>query len=413
MSAFAAVLERARQNLELHRVAEAEGFFPYFRRVEAQPEPILMMDGAERVMLGSNNYLGLTGDPRVKEAARAALERYGTALTGSRLLNGTTELHLELEAELASLMGTEAALAFATGYQANCGALAALVDHRDAVVCDSADHASILDGVAISRARLVPYRHGRLDRLGPALKRAADGDGNVVVVVDGVFSMEGGLCDLRAVSEQCRAHGAALIVDEAHAAGVLGPRRAGSCELLGVEDSVELRTGTLSKAFASCGGFVAGPADLLDYLRVEARAFVFSAAAVPAAVGAALEAVRICRSPEGQERALRALTLAAYLREGLAGLGFHLCTELKGPEEQTPIVSIVIGDEIRTMCLWKALYDRGVYVNAAVYPAVPRGGALLRASVMATHEHQHLDRALDAFSAIKQEAAAGFFTQPA
>jgi 8-amino-7-oxononanoate synthase len=412
VSAFSATLKRARETLELHQVAEAEGFFPYFRKVEAQPEPVVMMDGADRIMLGSNNYLGLTSDPRVKAAARAALDRYGTALTGSRLLNGTTALHLELEAELAQLMGTEAAIAFATGYQANCGTLAALVSPGDAVVCDSANHASILDGIAVSGGRLVPYRHGRLDRLDAALGRASAEAANVIVVVDGVFSMEGGLCDLRAVAELCQKHQAALIVDEAHAAGVLGERRAGACDLLGVEDMVELRTGTLSKAFASCGGFVAGPAELLAYLRVEARAFVFSAAAVPAAVGAALEAVRICRSAEGRERATQALQLARYLREGLTGLGFPLATEVTQPEEQTPIVSLRIGDEIRTMCLWKALYDHGVYVNAAVYPAVPRNGALLRASVMATHDQRHLDQALDAFSAINQEAAAGFFTQP-
>ena len=413
MSAFSAILARAEEQLSLHRIAESEGFFPYFRRVEAQPEPVVKMDGTERIMLGSNNYLGLTGDARVKEAARAALDRYGTALTGSRLLNGTTDLHVELESELAGLMGTEDAIVFATGYQANCGSLAALLDPGDAVVCDSADHASIIDGVAISRARLVPYRHGRIDRLRGALSRASEGEGNVVVVVDGVFSMEGGLCDLRAVIEQCEAYGAALIVDEAHAAGVLGERRSGAAELLGVADRVELRTGTLSKAFASCGGFVAGPAELLDYLRVEARAFVFSAAGVPAAVGAALEAVRICRSPEGRERAQRALSLAHYLRDGLAQLDFPLATEVTTPEEQTPIVSLLVGDEIRAMCLWKALYDRGVYVNAAVYPAVPRGGALLRTSVMATHDRAHLDRALGAFDAVKQEAAAGFFTQPA
>src|SRR5919199_1896977 len=259
------------------------------------------MEGAERIMLGSNNYLGLTGDPRVLEAARAALERYGTGLTGSRLLNGTIELHLELERELAEWMGTEEAIVFSTGHQANVGALSALLAPGDTVIADSADHASILDGCLLSRARLRPFRHKRLDKLETMLSRARRdvgeahvGDereargsgGGVLVVVDGVFSMEGDVADLPRIVELCQAHGARLMVDEAHAAGVLGARGAGVSELLGVERDVDLRMGTFSKSLASCGGFIAGSHEGIDFLRIQSRAFLFTAAAVPPPGGA-------------------------------------------------------------------------------------------------------------------------------
>jgi 8-amino-7-oxononanoate synthase len=403
-------IEEHRDELDLQRTARSMDFFPYFRPVEAETGPTATMEGRERIMLGSNNYLGLAGDARVKQAARDALDRYGTGMTGSRLLNGTMPLHGELEAEIAAFMQTEDALVFTTGYQANVGSLGALVGRGDAVVCDSADHASILDGVAVSGAQLVPFRHGRLDRLERALHRVRETAKHLVVVVDGVYSMEGGVADLPGILALCDESDADLIVDEAHAIGPMGARGAGTCELFGVEERVALRTGTFSKSLASCGGFVAGPADLLEYLRTNARAFVFSAAAVPAAVGAALAALRILRSPEGPERGERSVEAAVALRAGLVEAGFKL-VEAPGPEIVTPIVSVAVGDEIRAMCLWRALYDEGVYVNVSVYPAVPRGGALLRASTMATHEQHHIERALAAFAAVRDEAEAGFFTE--
>ncbi len=247
-------------------------------------------------MLGSNNYLGLTGDPRVKQAARDALETYGTGVTGSRLLNGTTPLHIELEREIADWMHAEDALVFTTGYQANLGCLGTILEPGDTVICDAGDHASILDGCRLSGAKLRPFRHNRMDKLEKMLERAAEDDGGVLVVVDGVFSMEGDVCDLPRIVELCKAHGARLMVDEAHGAGVLGARGAGACELFGLEDEVDLRMGTFSKSLASCGGFVAGPADVIEYLRIASRSFIFSASAVPAAVGAALAALRVIRS---------------------------------------------------------------------------------------------------------------------
>jgi len=362
------------------------------------------MEGASRIMLGSNNYLGLTGDPRVLSGARDALERYGTGLTGSRLLNGTIALHEELEGELAAWMGTEDALVFTTGHQANLGALGTLLDPGDTVVADSGDHASILDGCLLSRAKLRAFRHNRLDKLERALQRAATDGGGVLVVVDGVFSMEGDVADLPRIVELCRAHGARLMVDEAHGAGVLGARGAGASELFGVEAGVDLRMGTFSKSLASCGGFLAGSEEVIDFLRVRSRAFLFTAAAVPAAVGAALAALRIIRSADGPPLFEQVLDNARYLNDGLHALGLHVVEPATLPDGRrltTPIVPVLVGDDWKAVLLWRALFDAGVFVNVALHPAVPPGGALLRTSVMATHDRLTLDRALDAFERVK------------
>jgi 8-amino-7-oxononanoate synthase len=366
--------------------------------LESAAGPVVEMEGAERIMLGSNNYLGLTGDERVLAGAREALERYGTGLTGSRFLNGTIDLHLQLEAELAEWMGTEEAIVFTTGHQANVGTLGSILGPGDTVIADSGDHASILDGCLLSRAKLRPFRHGRLDKLEKMLERAGDDGGGVLVVVDGVFSMEGDVADLPRIVELCRAHGARLMVDEAHGAGVLGARGAGASELLGVERDVDLRMGTFSKSLASCGGFIAGSHEVVDYLRVSSRAFMFTAAAVPAAVGAALAALRIVRSEEGPQLFARVLENAAHLSRGLADLGFHVVED----DHTTTIVPVVVGDDWKAVLLWKALYDAGVYVNVALHPAVPPAGALLRTSVMATHDRRTLDRALAIFADVKQ-----------
>ncbi len=387
---------------EILELAEKADMMPYFRLLTSQAGPVVEMEGSERIMLGSNNYLGLTGDERVKDAARDALERYGTALTGSRLLNGTIPLHIELEEELADWMGTEAALVFTTGYQANVGCIGTILQPGDTVICDSGDHASILDGCKLSGAKLRPFRHNRMDKLERMLERSADDGGGVLVVVDGVFSMEGDICPLTEVVALCERYGARLMVDEAHGVGALGARGAGASELLGVEDSVDLRMGTFSKSFASCGGFIAGPAEVIDYLRIAARSFLFSAAAVPAAVGAALEALRIIRS-EGPELIAKLLDNAAYLHRGLNDLGLRVVEPTPmpdGSEALTPIVPVIVGEDVRAATFWKALYDEGVYTNVALHPAVPPAGALLRTSLMATHETEHLDSALEKFQRV-------------
>jgi 8-amino-7-oxononanoate synthase len=388
-----------REQLEAAKQAD---LLPYFRTLDSEAGPVVEMEGRETVMLGSNNYLGLTGDSRVKDAAREALERFGTGLTGSRLLNGTIPIHEQLEAEIAEFMRTEDAIVFTTGYQANVGTIGTILQPGDTVICDSGDHASILDGVRLSGAKLRPFRHNRLDKLEQMLERAAGDGGGVLVVVDGVFSMEGDICPLPPVAELCERYGARLMVDEAHGCGVLGARGAGACELFSVEDRVDLRMGTFSKSLASCGGFVAGPADVIEFLRYSSRAFVFTAAAVPAAVGAALAALRIIVS-EGPALLDRLLENASYLHDGLTGLGLKVVepTELPdGSRALTPIVPVVVGEDWQAVTLWKALFDAGVYTNVALHPAVPPGGALLRTSLMATHEREHLDRALRIFEEV-------------
>ncbi|HEX2397460.1 MAG TPA: aminotransferase class I/II-fold pyridoxal phosphate-dependent enzyme [Solirubrobacteraceae bacterium] len=396
---------RGHERAELLSAAREADIVPYWRPLESAAGPVVRMEGAERIMLGSNNYLGLTGDDRVKQAARDALERYGTGLTGSRFLNGTIDLHLELEAELTAWLGTEAAIVFTTGHQANLGAIGTLLEPGDTVVVDSGDHASILDGAILSRAKLRPFRHNRMDRLEHTLERAAQDGGGVLVVVDGVFSMEGDIAPLPALCELCERFGARLMVDEAHACGVLGERGAGVGELLGVEERIDLRMGTFSKSLASCGGFIAGPADVVEYLQISSRPFLFTAAAVPAAVGAALAAVRICRSQEGPQLFGRVLDNARYLHRGLRELGLHVVDPTPLPDGSdvlTPIVAVMVGDDWKAALLWRALYDAGVYVNVALHPAVPPGGALLRTSVMATHDRGDLDRALEAFDEVKR-----------
>jgi 8-amino-7-oxononanoate synthase len=402
------VFAKARDNerVALLRAAREADIVPYFRTVEGPARPVVEMEGAARIMLGSNNYLGLTGDERVIQGARDALERYGTGLTGSRLLNGTTALHLELEEEIADWQGTEDAIVFTTGHQANVGTLGTILGPGDTVVADSGDHASILDGCLLSRAKLRPFRHGRLDLLEKQLKKAEGDGGGILVVVDGVFSMEGDIAPLHEICDLCEAHGARLMVDEAHGAGVLGARGAGTAELLGVEDRVDLRMATFSKSLASCGGVIAGPTEVIEFLRTQSRSFLFTASAVPAAVGAALAAVRICRSPEGPALFARVLENASYLRDGLRELGFQAVEPGAFPDGRvihTPVVPVLVGDDWKAGLLWKALWDAGVFVNVAVHPAVPPGGALLRTSVMATHDRPTLDRALAAFESVKRD----------
>src|SRR5215210_2066915 len=352
---------RNHERLEQLQAARDHDLMPYFRVLEGPAGPVVEMEGQERIMLGSNNYLGLTGDERVKAAARDALEHFGTGLTGSRFLNGTLSLHLELERELADWMGTEDALVFTTGYLANTGTIGTLLGPGDTVICDSGDHASILDAVMMSRARIRPFRHNRLDKLETMLERSEGDGGGMLVVVDGVFDVEG---------------------------------------------EVDLRMGTFSKSLASCGGFIAGPADVIDFLRVQSRSFMFTAAAVPAAIGAAIGALRIIRSDEGPLLMAKVLDNARYLHDGLARLGYEVMEPIGMPDGSdviTPIVPVLVRDDWKAVFLWKALYDAGVYVNVAIHPAVQRGGALLRTSVMATHERDVLDQALGIFEKVQGE----------
>jgi len=417
---------RGHEREEQLRAAREADLLPYFRLLDGPARPVVTMEGAERIMLGSNNYLGLTGDERVMNGARAALETYGTGLTGSRLLNGTIALHIELEREIAEWVGSEDALVFTTGHQTNLGTIGTILGPGDTVIADSGDHASILDGCIQSKAKLRAFRHNRIDKLERALERASGDGGGVLVVVDGVFSMEGDIAPVDQIAELCASYGARLLVDDAHGAGVLGARGSGTPELLGVEEKVDLRTGTFSKSLASCGGFVAGSSEVIDYLRVSARAYLFTASAVPAAVGAALAALRIIRSDDGPPLFSAVLDNARYLRDGLEQLGFAVVkpqalgsatAQLDAPgvlngDIVTPIVPVVVGDDWKAVLLWRALYDAGVFVNTALHPAVPPSGALLRTSVMATHDRATLDRSLDAFESVKKSFEAEYGPLP-
>jgi 8-amino-7-oxononanoate synthase len=396
---------RDHERVQQFRAAREIDMVPYFRVLEGPTLPMVVMEGKPRVMLGSNNYLGLTGDERVRQAALDAVNRYGTGITGSRFLNGTLDLHLELESELAQWLGTDAALVFTTGHQANVGALGTILAPGDTVIADSGDHASILDGCLLSGAKMRGFRHNRMDLLEKRLRSAESDGGGVLVVVDGVFSTEGDVAPLPEIAELCARFGARLMVDEAHALGVLGARGAGTTELLGVEDRVDLRMATFSKSLASCGGVIAGPAEVIEFLRIQARSFIFTASGVPAAVGAALAAVKICRSPEGPPLFAAVLDNARYLHDGLAALGFAVVEPTRladGSEIVTPVVPVLVGDDWKAGLLWKALYDAGVYVNVMIPPAVPLGGALLRCSVMATHDRPTLDQAIDVFAHAKR-----------
>lgn len=402
------VFERARNHdrVEQLRFARENDLFPYFRELESMPGPITVMEGRERLMLGSNNYLGLTEDQRVQDAAKDAVDTFGTGLTGSRLLNGTTSMHVSLERELAQWHGEEEALVFSTGYLTNLGVIGSLTGPGDTVVCDRYNHASIFDACQLSGANVRRYQHSDMASLESELEHSSSGPGATLVVVDSVFSMEGDICPLDRVVELCQRYGARLMVDEAHALGVFGERGTGLVELFGLEREVDLRMGTFSKSLASCGGFIAGPSDVIDYMRIFSRPLLFTAAAVPAAVAAAHEAVRICRSKEGPRLFSSVLNNAKYLSQGLAQLGFKIGqpADVTGHGLiTTPVIPVIIGDDIQAIAFWKTLYDGGLYANVALYPAVPRDGALIRTSVMATHTRDQLDLALEVFAGTKEK----------
>jgi 8-amino-7-oxononanoate synthase len=389
--------------IEQWRLAESLGLLPFFRELSGEVGPRMLFDGKPVVMLGSNNYLGLTGDPRVRAAAVDAVERYGTGLTGSRLLNGSLPLHRELEELLADWVGAEAALVFTTGYAANLGLMVSMLAESDALFVDSAGHASLVDGGRFSDGTLRAFRHNRPNSLRRGLRswREQDGAGGVLVAVDGVYSMEGDLAPLPEVSEVCRDYGARLLVDEAHALGVVGPQGAGTAAEAGV--AADLVMGTFSKSLASCGGFIAGPRAVVDYLKVTCRPLLFTASGVPAALSAALSASQIARTEDWRREAV--VARAERLRAGLGELGYDA-----GGDRRSAIVPIHVGDDWEAGTLWKALLDHGVYTNCVVPPAVPR--ALLRASVMATHSEQDIDDALAGFEAARSSLQAEGPAQP-
>jgi 8-amino-7-oxononanoate synthase len=376
-------------NFPLIKQAKAFGYYPFFRPLELNEGPEAIIDGQRVIMLGSNNYLGLTRHPRVMKAASEAVIQYGTSMTGSRLLNGSTKLHERLEEMLASFFGYESAMTFTTGYQANLGAISALVNKRAAVIVDKADHASIYDGCKLADGEMFRFRHNEVDHLEQILDAVAT-KRPTLVVVDGVFSMGGDICPLPQVVEVCRRYGARLLVDDAHSVGVLGKGGRGTASHFGLDGQVDLMFGTFSKSLASIGGFIAGPEPVVEWIKHFARPGLFSASMAPSAAVAAMTALEVLMDePELVER----LTAnAKLLKNGLQNAGFDV------GQSETPIVPIVIGDERKMVSFWKQLVAGGVYTNAVVFPAVPRGGGILRTSCMATHTPEQINRAVELMS---------------
>ncbi len=371
------------------------GLYPYFQAIEASEDTEVVIRGERKVMVGSNNYLGLTHDPYVLERAREALYRYGTGCTGSRFLNGTLDLHEELEHRLAALMGAEAAIVFSTGYQTNLGVISALVTRGSVVVQDRLNHASLVDGAQLAAGDLVRYPHGDLKGLRRVLERNAGATGGALVVTDGIFSMEGNIVNLPAVAEVAEEFGARLMVDDAHSVGVLGPNGGGTAEHFGMQERVDLTMVTFSKSFASIGGAVSGPENVIHYLRHHARSLIFSASMPPSAVATVLACLDVmAREPE---RRARLWENADYLRSGLQSIGFDTATS------ETPIIPVASGNIEQTFVFWRALFDAGVFTNPVLPPAVPEHSCRLRTSVMATHTTDQLDFVLDAFARVGRQ----------
>lgn len=366
------------------------GVYPFFRMIESAQEPEVIMNGRRMIMIGSNNYLGLTNHPKVKEAAIEAVKKYGTGCAGSRFLNGTLDIHVKLEEKLASFMRKEAALVFSTGFQVNLGVISALVGKDDVVIIDKMDHASIVDGCRLSYGEVKRFKHNDMADLERILDEN-NGRGKLVVV-DGVFSMEGDIINLPEVLKITKKYGARLLVDDAHGIGVLGKTGRGTAEHFGLENEVDLIMGTYSKSLASIGGFIAGDADVIHYIKHFARALIFSASPPPASIAAVSAAVDIIENEP--ERIERLWKNTQKMFKGFKELGFDL-----GPSE-TPIIPIIVGEDEIAFKFVMMLQEEGVFANVAVSPAVPPGKALIRTSYMATHTDEHLDKVLEAFKKV-------------
>lgn len=388
------LFDKCKDIAERVRTTRGAGMYPYYRMLSSAQDPVVLHRGSELVMLGSNNYLGLTNHPEVKQAAAMALAVYGTGAAGSRLLNGTLDIHVELEERLATFTGREAALTFSTGFQVNLGVLSCLLGRRDVAVIDALDHACIIDGCRLGFGKVYKYRHNDVADLERKLGSVPEGAG-ILIAVDGVFSMEGDLAPLPEIVACARRHGARLLVDDAHGLGVFGEHGRGTPEHFGVEDDVDLLMGTFSKSLATVGGFVAGSRPVIDFIRHSARSGIFSAALPPASVAAARKALEIVeREPERRKQLWEN---THYMQRELTALGFDT------GDSASPVIPVVIGEDMDVYRMTMRLQDEGVFVNPVVSPAVPAGRAMIRTSYMATHTREHLDRGLDALARVGRE----------
>lgn len=371
------------------RELQALGMYPYFIPLHGSEGTEVEIAGKRLIMIGSNNYLGLTHHPKVREAAQQAIRQYGTSCSGSRFLNGTLELHEELERRLALFIGQEAALCFSTGFQTNLGAISAICGKDDVILCDRENHASIIDGCRLSFADVRKFKHNDVGDLEAHLNRGRMQGKGLLVIVDGLYSMMGDLAPLPEIRALCDRFGARLMVDEAHAVGVLGTKGRGAAEHCGVQP--DLVMGTFSKSFASLGGFIAGPAQVIHFMRHHARSLIFSASITPASAAAALAALDLIETKPEMRR--RVLQIAHRVRTGLAQIGFQTAGTLA-----SPIVPVIVGDQDRMLRLWRTLFDCGLFTNAVTQPAVPPGQDLIRTSYIASHTDTHIDQVLTRFA---------------
>jgi 8-amino-7-oxononanoate synthase len=384
------IFEKCYNFTEAERV-KGMGIYPYFRVISSGQDTEVMVDGKKMIMIGSNNYLGLTSHPKVKEAALEAVKRYGSGCSGSRFLNGTLDIHEKLEQRLARFMQKEAVQVFSTGFLTNVGTIATLVNRRDYVITDRSDHASIVDACRLCFGNIVKFRHNDMSDLQRVLGSCNDNAGKLIVV-DGVFSMEGDIADLPRIVELAKKYQARVMVDDAHSIGVLGENGRGTAEHFHLENEVEMVMGTFSKSFASLGGFLAASERVINYIKHFSRALIFSASPPPAAVAACLAALDVIeQEPERRERLWQ---IAKRMHKEFRSLGFQIGTS------QTPIIPIYIGDDTKTFQFWRMLSDEGIFTNPIISPAVPPGSQLIRTSYTATHTDEQLDRVLEVFEKV-------------
>jgi 8-amino-7-oxononanoate synthase len=387
------IFEKCRR-FKIAEKARELGLYPYFLEFEKNEGPVAYINGQKKIMLGSNNYLGLTHHPKVKEEVIKSVKEYGTSATGSRFLNGTLKMHKELEEELADFVGKEKALVFSTGYQTNLGILSALSGPNDFIICDSKCHASIVDGTQLGVGKKVNFKHNNMESLEEVLRSLPEDSGKLIVV-DGVYSMDGDIADLEGIVRLAKKYKARIFVDDAHGLGVLGYGGRGTANHLGFDGEVDIIMGTFSKSFASIGGFVAGEKYVIDFIQHFGRPMIFSAALPPPCVASVRASLKLMKENPDMVEELR--KKGEYYRNELKRVGFNI------GNSQTPIVPIILGEEVLAIMFWKRLFDEGVYTNCVIPPAVPQGESLLRTSIMLTHTQEHIDFALEKIYKVGKE----------
>lgn len=375
----------------IYTTAKEQGVYPYFHALTSGQDTEVVMEGRNTIMIGSNNYLGLTSDPRVIEAGVEALKKYGSGNSGSRFLNGTLDIHKKLEEELAAFLHKEAVMTFSTGFQSNLGIISAIAGMHDVIMCDKENHASIYDACRLSYGEMIRYKHSDMEDLEKKLQAVPSNKG-ILIVTDGVFSMSGEICKLPEIVALAKKYGARIMVDDAHGLGVLGAHGRGTAEHFGLEDEVDIYMGTFSKSLASLGGYMAASREVVDYVMHTSRPYIFSASITPASVACARESLRILASEP--ERVQNLLDISQYMRDGLKKLGVKLI------DSTTPIIPIYVYEDEKAFIACKLLLERGVYVNPVVSPATPKGMALLRTSYTATHTKEQMDRAMAAIKEV-------------